>query len=386
MISSARLLSRLSSRVRTGAGGCLYSTHEVVYKEYGNPQSVLKLQGTKSILGNAANLGSTDVAVKMLAAPINPSDLNMVEGVYGIKATFPAIGGNEGVGVVKKVGSGVKGLKEGDWVIPSSAGFGTWRSEAVADEKKFLKIPNNIPVPYAATLAVNPCTAYRMLHDFEALKPGDVIIQNGANSMVGLAVIQMAKKMGVKTINVVRSDRPEVDTTLRMLSSVGGDVNVTDKYLSQYGFKEIVQDLPPIKLGLNCVGGDVVADMVRALGPNSTLVTYGGMSRRPVTVPFEVLAYKQIKMKGFWISAWNETAPVAARTKMLEEIAGMISAGDLELLFEMHDFDDFDHALQTALEPFYLRKVVLNIDYPDRFKEHDAKDPSEYSIFQTETV
>ena len=371
--------------VVNGVSVSSYSTHEVVYKEYGQPRTMLKLQSTKSVMGGA-NLGNTDVAVKMLAAPINPSDINMVEGVYGIKASFPAVGGNEGVGVVKKVGSGVKGLKEGDWVIPSSAGFGTWRSEAVADEKKFLKIPNNIPVAYAATLAVNPCTAYRMLRDFETLKPGDVIIQNGANSMVGLAVIQMAKKMGVKTINVVRSDRPEVENTLRMLSSIGGDVNVTDKYLSQHGFKEIVQDLPPIKLGLNCVGGDVVADMVRALGPNSTLVTYGGMSRRPVTVPFEVLAYKQIKMKGFWISAWNETAPVATRTNMLQDIAGMISNGELELLFEMHDFDDFDHALQTALEPYYLRKVVLNIDYPDRMKEHDAKDPSEYSIFQTETV
>jgi trans-2-enoyl-CoA reductase len=46
-----------------------------------------------------------------------------------------------------------------------------------------------------------------MLRDFEKLKPGDVIIQNGANSMVGLSVIQMAREMGVKTINIVRSDR-----------------------------------------------------------------------------------------------------------------------------------------------------------------------------------
>ena len=69
------------------------------------------------------------------------------------------------------------------------------------------KVPNDIPAAYAATIAVNPCTAYRMLRDFVSLKPGDVIMQNGANSMVGLAVIQMAREMGVKTINIIRSDR-----------------------------------------------------------------------------------------------------------------------------------------------------------------------------------
>ena len=70
-----------------------------------------------------------------------------------------------------------------------------------------MKIPNDIPKAYAATVSVNPCSAYRMLRDFATLRPGDVVIQNGANSMVGLAVIQMAREMGVKTVNVVRSDR-----------------------------------------------------------------------------------------------------------------------------------------------------------------------------------
>lgn len=84
---------------------------------------------------------------------------------------------------------------------------GTWRSLVKADASSVVKVPNDIPVPYAATLSVNPATAYRLLSDFEKLAPGDVIIQNGANSMVGLAVIQMARDRGIKTINVIRWDR-----------------------------------------------------------------------------------------------------------------------------------------------------------------------------------
>ena len=148
--------------------------------------------------------------VKILAASINPSDLNMIEGVYGVKAALPAIGGNEGVAVVTKVGSSVTKLSVGDWVIPTLAGFGTWRDRAVIDESVLFKVPKDIPVEYAASLSVNPCTAYRLLRDFKTLKPGDVIIQNGANSMVGLSIVQMAREMGVKTINIIRSDRSNI--------------------------------------------------------------------------------------------------------------------------------------------------------------------------------
>ena len=84
---------------------------------------------------------------------------------------------------------------------------GTWRQQGKADEKALVKVPNDIPAPYAATLTINPATAYCLLREFENLKPGDVIIQNGANSMVGQAVVQMARDMGVKTINVVRQHR-----------------------------------------------------------------------------------------------------------------------------------------------------------------------------------
>ena len=98
---------------------------------------------------------------------------------------------------------------------------GTWRKEAIADISAVQKIPNDIPLPYAATIAVNPCTAYRMLRDFVHLKPGDVIMQNGANSMVGLAVIQMAREMGVKTINIIRSDR--YVTILRIVTNISNE-------------------------------------------------------------------------------------------------------------------------------------------------------------------
>lgn len=175
----------------------------LVYRNHGDPSRVIQLENV-----DLPPIGANDVLVKMLAAPINPSDINMIQGTYAILPDLPAVGGNEGVAQVLEVGSQVKSLKTGDWVIPKDAGLGTWRTEAVLPEKDVISLPNNIPLLSAATLGVNPCTAFRMLSDFEDLKPGDSVIQNAANSGVGQAVIQIAAARGIKTINVVRDRCP----------------------------------------------------------------------------------------------------------------------------------------------------------------------------------
>ena len=122
----------------------------------GIPQNVLVLEAYDSI----GNVNDNEVSIKFLAAPINPSDLNMVEGVYCIEPKLSAVGGNEGVAVVTAIGSGVNSLSVGDWVIPFRAGFGTWRNEAVAPANELIKVANDLDPAYASILAINPSTAY----------------------------------------------------------------------------------------------------------------------------------------------------------------------------------------------------------------------------------
>lgn len=51
---------------------------------------------------------------------------------------------------------------------------GMWRTEAMVAEDAVISLPKDIPLLCAATLSVNPCTAWRMLSDFEDLKPGEI--------------------------------------------------------------------------------------------------------------------------------------------------------------------------------------------------------------------
>ena len=74
----------------------------------------------------------------------------------------------------------------------------------MCSSEDLIKVPGDIEPEYGALLAVNPCTAVRLLEDFVDLQPGDTIVQNGANSTVGHCIYQMARQRGIQTINIIR--------------------------------------------------------------------------------------------------------------------------------------------------------------------------------------
>src|SRR5256714_3414754 len=96
-----------------------------IYETHGNPAEVLRVVDLP-----LAAPGANEVVVKMSAAPINPADLNGIEGKYPIKAPLPAVPGMEGTGSIIEAGSAVRDLAIGTQVIlPHN--FGTWRELCV---------------------------------------------------------------------------------------------------------------------------------------------------------------------------------------------------------------------------------------------------------------
>ena len=119
----------------------------LVYSQYGEPKDVLSLH-THSISPPT----STSITLRMLAAPINPADVNQIQGVYPSKPSMnttratnkpSAVAGNEGVAEVIGVGGGVKTVGKGDWVIMKRTAMGTWRTHMQVDENEVLKIDDN---------------------------------------------------------------------------------------------------------------------------------------------------------------------------------------------------------------------------------------------------
>jgi len=268
-------------------------------------------------------------------------------------------------------------------------GLGTWRNYIVSEEDSFYLLPKNtgaveIPkdpkhyttvfeykkeknikqdtedlITYASIFS-GPCTAYRMINDFVSLKEGDVIIQNGANSVVGQSVIQLAKLRGIKTISVIR-ERPDQAEIVERLKHVGGDIVVTEHYAGTHNMHRLISDLPKPKLALNCVGGDL-RYMLKILENNGTLVTYGAMSRKPIQVTTSPFIFNNITMKGFWYSKWeDENGNSVEKKKMINEIINYSVSKQLTIFIQLNKFSEFQNALEQQYRPFPQRKLVLDM-------------------------
>jgi trans-2-enoyl-CoA reductase len=293
-----------------------------VYETHGNPADVLHVESRPWPTPSAG-----EVIVKIRAAPINPADLNQIEGKYPVRAQLPATPGFEGAGIVAEVYRDVTRVNAGALVIlPHN--IGTWRDAVAVKADELVVVPAGIEPVHAAMLKINPMTAWRLLHDYVDLARGDWLIQNVANSAAGRAVIQIARELGYKTVNVVR--RSELIAELR---AEGGDVVLVDSENLRHEVEDAIGG-PPIRLGLNAVGGESALRLANCLAPGSTLVTYGAMSLQPLKIPNGLLIFKDLRFRGIWINKWYDNATSAQRMEAFQSLFEMAKRGLLQTKVE----------------------------------------------------
>ena len=262
------------------------------------------------------------VLIEVLAAPINPSDVLTLTGQYGLLPPLPAIGGNEGVGRVVGLGPDV----EASWnarTVLLPVGSGTWRTHLIAEAKGLVALPDGVDVQQLAMLAINPPTALLMLADFVDLQPGDWVIQNAANSAVGSYLIGIAKARGLKSVNIVRRE-----SAVAGVEAVGGDVVLVDGDKLAKRVAEATGNAA-IKLGIDAVGGASTDNLARCLAQGATLVNYGAMSGEPCQISPASFVFRDITLRGFWLSQWFRTAPPQRRAEVFGEIGKLIATGKL---------------------------------------------------------
>ena len=259
--------------------------------------------------------------IKVLASPINPSDVLTLTGEYGILPPLPAIGGNEGVGRIEALGEGVSHLQVGQTVL-LPVGSGTWTSHMLAEAAKLIALPAANP-PQLSMLTINPPTAYLMLKEFVDLQPGDWVIQNAANSGVGSYLIQLAKIRGLKTVNVVRREAAVAD-----VQAQGGDVVLVDGPDLHKRVKAAT-DGAAIKLGIDAVAGTGTEHLANCLSEGGVLVKYGRMSGEPCQITPSAFVFRDLTLRGFWLAKWFQKATPAQQMAVFGELIQLIASGKL---------------------------------------------------------
>ncbi|KAI8471929.1 MAG: molecular chaperone [Monoraphidium minutum] len=345
-----------------------------------------------------------EVLVVMLLAPVGPGDVYtaMMGGAYGHEAAgrVPFVAGHDGVGVVARVGPGVKGaLAEGDLVAPSGPLMGTWRAAAVWRAKALSRVGSlgaawrdaaaggaaaaaalcrdaaadaaareegggaagaahvspadgsggtgvSVPLPLEY-LAVSRelVAAYRLL-EMHDLKPGDCVVLNAPDSTVGRVVLQLSRLLRLRTLAL-----------LRPAATGGGEADgagearwgrVAER-LAALGATHVLRDEGPIQrqleplrffgrpaLALDAVGGDSARRMADALGEGGTLVVYGCLSGKPPALGWKDYVFRGLTVKGFNARAWASARPARA-ARALSAVSRLLAAGLFALEFTEYD-------------------------------------------------
>jgi mitochondrial enoyl-[acyl-carrier protein] reductase / trans-2-enoyl-CoA reductase len=322
-----------------------------VYETHGNPADVLNIETQPW-----PTPASEEAIVQIRAAPINPADLNQIEGKYPVRAQLPATPGFEGAGVVVDLGKSVKDLAIGALVIlPHN--LGTWRDAVAVKASELVTVPPEIDPVHAAMLKINPMTGWRLLHDYVDLKSGDWLIQNAANSAAGRAVIQIAHDLGYKTVNVVR--REELIDELR---AEGGDMVLVDGGNLREEVKHGTNSAP-IRLGLNAVGGDSALRLANCLAPGSTMVTFGAMSLQALKIPNGLLIFKDLRFQGIWINKWYDNATMDERMEAFQRLFEMAKRGLLKPKVEKaYSLSQAKTAVAHAAQGKRSGKIIFEFD------------------------
>jgi NADPH:quinone reductase-like Zn-dependent oxidoreductase len=300
----------------------------IQFRAYGNPATVLECvevpEPPPPVKGQ--------VLVTVEFAPVNPNDLMIPRGIYASRPPLPALMGNEGVGRVTAVGNEITSVQAGDRVaLP--LGSKTWRERLLVDAAELFPLPKDADVKQLSMLAVNSPTASLLLTEFVALRPGDWVVQNAANSGVGRWVIAFARRRGWRTINVVR--RPQL---IDELKSLGGDVAVVDANNLAEEVRKEVGDAD-VKLALEGVGGAASGRLASALSPHGTMAIYAAMSEEAMVISPLDLIFKPLTFRGFWLGhpefgskavpAMREAAEMIAAREISVPIAGTYPLRDI---------------------------------------------------------
>jgi NADPH:quinone reductase-like Zn-dependent oxidoreductase len=324
----------------------------IVLERWGDPAEVLEVRDVPEL-----EPGPGQVRVRMLASPINPSDLLMVEGRYGRQPKLPATPGFEGVGIVE-AGSGLLArMRRGRRVAVLNSGGGNWQEKVVLPARQVVPVPSTLSDEQAATFFVNPASALIMTRYILRVPSGAWLLQTAAGSALGRMVIRLGQRHGFRTLNVVRR-RDQSEELLRL----GGTAAVAT---NDEPLQERVQQLTGgegVPYAIDAVGGITGTEVIGCLGRAGRLVVYGTLAGEPIRIDPRILLMGQKRVEGFWLSEWVRDQGVLTMLRLFRRIRRLLREGVLASeVGTSYPLTDIRAAVHQAVLPGRAGKVLLRI-------------------------
>lgn len=338
--------------------------------------------GVRVVDADIPEPGPGQVRVRMLMCSVNPSDINFIRGDYlealsrviwnrgreeicfhpdrGV--AYPALPyslGNEGVGIVDACGSGwlARRLAGRRVAIAGGPPMGTWQEYTIADAKKVLPVPDVLPDEQAAMYIINPMSAYVMVTEVLKVRKGAWLLQNAAGSALASMVVRLGKLIGFRTINVVRNG-----AHTRALRSLGADVVVETDSQDLLGEVASATAGRGADYAMDCVGGELAGQMLRALALNGHMVVYGTLADSPIPLPSRDMMMPVTRLSGFYAPNWLIQQHPLKLLGLFRRLGKLAVRGAFDAPVEaIYPIEDVRQALEASQASGRTGKVLLRI-------------------------
>ena len=299
--------------------------------------------------------GKGEVLIRMLAAPINPSDLAKVRELKAEEAsTF--VPGIEGCGRVVAAGKGVlPPLFLGKRVAffakyPSS---GSWAEYVLTTAGSCFPVSKNIADEQASMAIVNPMTALAFL-DFAKKNNHKSVVLTAAGSALGKMAYSLFAKNQIKVLNMVRN---ELSTEALKKEGRKNVLGSSEKDF-QLQFKKWCSE-NKAKLLLDAVGGEFLSGLLPGLPAGSTILLYGNLSQQKIEfLPTELLRENK-KIIGFFLGHWIEENGMLKTLRNLIKVNNLLKGGMETRVQATFPLNKTQEAVKLYEKNMSLGKVVL---------------------------
>jgi NADPH:quinone reductase-like Zn-dependent oxidoreductase len=331
-------------------------TRTVLFHELGGPE-VMRLEDVE-----AGDPGPGEVRIRVDAIGLNRAEALFRSGHYiePVKR-FPARLGTESSGVIEAIGEGVTGFEPGQPVstVPafSQNDYGVYAEHAIVPAAALLHRPEGLGPVEGAAVWMPYVTAYGALVEVGGMRAGDTVVLNAASSSVGLAAIQVARRVGATPIALTRTSTKKE----ALLKEGAAEVIITDT-------EDVVERVLAATRGrgtefvFDAVAGPGVTDLARTITDDGLHLVYGALSGEPTPYPGIDLGMPALNMRTYTL---HETTRCPERLRRAESfVASGLRSGALrpvvDRTFDLAEIIEAHRHLESNTQ---LGKIVVTVPH-----------------------
>ncbi len=269
--------------------------------------------------------GPGELLMEIHATAANYVDMLLMGGKHQARPGLPFIPGKGPAGLVRQVGDGVVGFREGDRILGMCEPGGGFAQLVSVPATQCHAIPDGLSFEHAASMALIYDTAWFAIRERGAYAPGETILVLGASGGVGLAAIQLGKALGARVLagaanpekfdlvrdagadHVIELGRPDLRDNLRSQVFAVTDGNGAD-------------------IIIDPLGDDIFDAAIRALAWCGRMVVVGFAAGRIPTIAANYLLVKNITVSGLQIGDYRKRTPEKTKA-CFEELFALFEAG-----------------------------------------------------------